>query len=191
MMLVPGETPPMPDPSKDLAAFERWSCRPYAGTVARELGQALPGATVRPVSDLVRGEGRVVGRLNLLMVLLTGAALAAAALGVMSTMVASVVDGTHEIALLRALGATRSGVGGLFAGEILLVAVIGGVLGAFLGFALAQLIGRGAFGVAVPPQPLLVPAAVALAALVCTAGAWFPLRRISAIDPARALRPGA
>ncbi len=191
VLVTPGETPPMPDPAKDLEEFERWACRPYAGTVAFELGQALPGASVRPVEDLVRGEARVVGRLNMLMALLAIAALAAAALGVMSTMVASVVDRTQEIALLRAIGATRAGVGGLFLAEMLLVAAVGGVLGAILGLALAEWIGRGAFGTAVPPQPLLVPAGLLLAVLVCVLGAWLPLRRIASVDPARVLRPGA
>jgi putative ABC transport system permease protein len=191
VLVVPGETPPMPDPARDLAAYEKWACRPYAGTVARELEQSLPGASVRPVADLVRPEGRVVDRLNLLMILLTGAALAAATLGVMSTMVASVVDRTSEIALLRAIGASHASVGALFLGEMALVAALGGVLGAALGFVLAQVIGEGAFGTPVPPQPLLVPAGLVIALVVCVAGAWFPLRRIASIDPARALRPGA
>jgi len=139
----------------------------------------------------VRGEGRLVSRLNLLMILLTGAALAAAVLGVMSTMVASVVDRTPEIALLRALGATTAGVARLFLAEALVIALVGGLLGVGIGFALAQVVGRGTFGTAVEPHPLLVPAGLALAAFVCLTGAWLPLRRASAIDPAPALKAGA
>jgi putative ABC transport system permease protein len=125
------------------------------------------------------------------MLLLTGAALAAAVLGVMSTMVASVVDRTQEIALLRAIGATGAAVGRLFLAEALVVALVGGLLGVGIGFALAQIVGRGAFGTAVAPHPLLVPAGLALAALVCLLGAWVPLRRTAAIDPALALKAGA
>jgi putative ABC transport system permease protein len=190
-LVLPGEAPPMPDPAKDLEGFEKWICRPYAASVGYEIQQAMPGVTARPVAQLVRGEGRLVGRLNLLMLLLTGAALAAAVLGVMSTMVASVVDRTQEIALLRALGASTAAVGRLFLAEALVVALVGGVLGVLLGFGLAQVVGRGAFGTAVEPHPLLLPAGIALAAFVCLVGAWLPLRRTAAIDPALALRAGA
>ncbi len=189
--VIPGEPPPMPDPAKDLEAFERWICRPYALTVSTEIEGAMPGVSARPIAQLVRGETRLVGRLNLLMLLLTAAALVAAVLGVMSTMIASVVDRTGEIALLRALGATAPAVGRLFIAEALVVAAGGGLLGVALGFALAQFIGRGAFGTAVESHPLLLPAGLALAAAVCLAGSWLPLRRLAAIDPARALRPGA
>lgn len=190
-LVIPGDAPPMPNPAKDLEAYERWTCRPYALTVGREIEGAIPGVTARPVAQLVRGEGRLVDRLNLLMLLLTGAALTAAILGVMSTMVASVVDRTGEIALLRAVGASTGNVARLFLGEALVVSVAGGVLGLGLGWALAQLVGRGAFGTEVELQPLLAPAAFALAALVCLAGAWLPLRRAAAIDPAQTLRAGA
>ncbi len=190
-LVLPGEAPPMPDPGKDLAAFELWICRPYAASVGYEIQNTLPGVTARPVAQIVRGEGRLVGRLNLLMLLLTGAALAAAVLGVMSTMVASVVDRTQEVALLRAIGASEASVGRLFLAEALVVALVGGVLGVLLGFALAQVVGRGAFDTAVAPHPLLVPAGLALATVVCLLGAWLPLRRTAAIDPARALRAGA
>lgn len=190
-LVLPGEAPPMPDPAQDLEAFERWTCQPYALTVGLEIEGAMPGVTARPIAQLVRGEGRLVGRLNLLMLLLTGAALTAAVLGVMSTMVASVADRTTEIALLRALGATPASVARLFLGEALVVALLGGACGLVLGWGLAQFIGRGAFGIAVDLEPLLAPAALALAAVVCLAGAWLPLRRAAAIDPAPMLRAGA
>ena len=114
-----------------------------------------------------------------------------AVLGVMSTMIASVVDRNGEIALLRALGASRGDVARLVLGEALAVAFFGGALGVVLGGALARVVGRGAFGTAVDVQPLLAPAALALAALVCLAGAWLPVRKATAIDPAHALRAGA
>jgi len=190
-LVLPGEAPPMPNPGTNLAAYEKWICRPFAASVGVEIESAMPGVSARPVAQLVRGEGRLVGRLNLLMLLLTGAALAAAILGVMSTMVASVVDRTSEIALLRALGATTAGVGRLFLAEALVIALVGGLLGVGIGYGLAQAIGRGTFGTAVEPHPLLVPAGLALAAFVCLAGAWLPLRRTAAIDPARALKAGA
>ncbi len=190
-LVVPGNAPPMPDPARDLAAYERWSCRPYALTVGREIEGAMPGVTAHPIAGLVRGEDRVVGRLNLLFLLLAGAALTAAVLGVTSTMIASVVDRGGEIALLRALGASRGGVARLFLGEALVVSLVGGVLGVGLGALLARLIGQGAFGAAIAIQPPLIPAALVLAAAVCLLGAWMPVRRAGAIDPATTLRAGA
>lgn len=190
-MVLPGDPPPMPDPARDLEAFERWSCRPFAATVGLELESAWPGAEARPVASLVRGEGRLVGRLNLLMLLLTGAALTAAVLGVTSSMVASVVDRTAEIGLLRSLGATRNAVARLFLAEAFAVAIVGGLLGIGLGAGLAQIIGRGAFATPIAPHPLILPVGLVLALGVCAAGAWWPLRKVTAVDPAQTLRPGA
>lgn len=55
------------------------------------------------------------------------------ALGIWNTMMMSVLERTHEIGVLRAMGLTRLGTIGLFVVEALAIAVLGGGLGVALG----------------------------------------------------------
>jgi len=187
-LIKPG-FPPAPDASRDPKGFERWSCTPYVTSVAYELDRGLPGVEARPVRQLVEAEGVIVHRLNLLMLLLTLAALVGAALGVTSTMTAMVVERTPEIALARALGATRAAIGGLLVSEAVLIALAGGLVGGIVGIGLAQIAGRAAFGLSVPFHPLVLPLGLLVALAVAGAGSWAPLRRAWRLSPAEGLRP--
>jgi len=187
-LIKPG-FPPAPDASRDPKAFERWSCTPYVTSVAYELDRGLPGVEARPVRQMVEAEGNIVHRLNLLMLLLTLAALVGAALGVTSTMTASVVERTPEIALARALGATRGAVLRFLVSEALVIALTGGLAGGLLGILLAQIAGRAAFGVKVPFHPLVLPLGLLVACMVAAAGSWAPFRRAAQLSPAQALKP--
>ena len=60
-----------------------------------------------------------------------------------------------------------------------------------LGWPSLDMLARVHFDLVHSPHPLLVPAGLALACAVCLAGAWLPLVRAAAIDPARALKAGA
>lgn len=187
-LIKPG-FPPAPDASRDPKAFERWSCTPYVTSVAYELDRGLPGVEARPVRQMVEAEGQIVHRLNLLMLLLTLAALVGAALGVTSTMTASVVERTPEIALARALGATRGAILRFLVSEALVLALCGGLIGGLLGIGLAQIAGRSAFGVSVPFHPLVLPLGLLVACAVAAAGSWAPFRRAASLSPAQALKP--
>src|SRR5262249_20885128 len=71
----------LPDPARDPQAFERFMCTAYPANVARDLAGGVRGSEVVPLTELVAGEASVVGRLNLLMLLLALAALTASTLG--------------------------------------------------------------------------------------------------------------
>jgi putative ABC transport system permease protein len=137
---------------------------------------------------VLAGEGRVVERLDLLMVLLGLAALTASTLGLLSTTAATVVERRVEIALMRSLGASSRQLGALLFGETLLVAVLGGALGWVVGSVLARLVHGGSFGAGGTIHPLLLPVAVLLAAGVATLGTLGPLRMALRIEPAQVLR---
>jgi putative ABC transport system permease protein len=186
-LIKPG-FPPAPDPARDPEAFERWSCTPYVTSVAHELDRAVPGAEARPVRQIVEAEGRVVHRLNRLLLLLSLAALAGAALGVTSTMAASVVERRSEFSLQRALGASQASLLAPLAVETLALGILGGLAGSALGLGLASLTGRVAFDVSVPPHPLVFPVGLVCAVLVAAVGSWIPLRWALGVAPAEGLR---
>lgn len=129
-------------------------------------------------------------------------ALAVAAIGITNTLVTSVVERTREIGILRAVGATRGQVQGLFVVEGVLLGVVGGGVGlllawglmfpadAWLRYKVAQLtIDEKLVSPSMFAAPTLLWLLTGLFAVAVTAAAaLYPARRAAAIDPITALR---
>jgi putative ABC transport system permease protein len=168
--------------------LERWSCSPYASSIAYSIKQALPGADVRVIRRVAEGEGNVLRRVRTLLWLVTFAALLAAALAVGASSAASVMERRSEIGLMKALGAASGMVGTLLAAEQLLLAFVSGGIGYALGMLLARLLGERIFGAAPEPSLLVFFVILALAAGITFVGSVLPLRRASRYEPAPILR---
>lgn len=168
--------------------YERWYCSPYAESIAAQAEQALPGSRARVVRRIAESEGQILGRVSALFWLITLGALAAAALAIAAMAAANVLERRSEVALMKALGATSSLLAWFFLAEQLAVALASGVVGYGLGTLLARELGRLVFGVASPPQLVLLPVVLAIAAVVAAAGSLVPLGRVARLDPAPILR---
>jgi putative ABC transport system permease protein len=168
--------------------FERWSCSPYVSSIAYSIKQVLRGADVRVVRRVAEGEGQILSRVRMLLWLVTGAALLAAALAVGASSAASVIERRTEIGLMKALGAGSATVGFLLAAEQLLLAFVGGGAGYALGIILARLLGERIFGAAPEPSLIVFLVVLALASGVTVLGSAIPLRRASRYEPAPILR---
>ena len=168
--------------------FERWSCSPYVSSIAYSIKQVLPSADVRVIRRVAEGEGQILTRVRMLLWLVTGATLLAAALAVGASAAASVIDRRTEIGLMKALGAGSGTVGFLLAAEQLLLAFVGGGVGYAIGIVLARLVGERIFGAAPEPSLMVFLVVIALAAGVTILGSALPLRRASQYDPAPILR---
>jgi putative ABC transport system permease protein len=170
------------------AEYDRWFCTPYISSIAFQIQQELPGTDVRVIRRVAEGEGRILTRVQMLLWLVTGAALLAAALAVGASAAASVIERRVEIGLMKALGAGSGMVGFLLAAEQLLLAFMGGGIGYALGIVLARVVGEKIFGAAPEPTLLVFLVVIGLAALVTLLGSAIPLRRASRIEPAPILR---
>ena len=170
------------------AEYDRWFCTPYISSIALQIQQELPGTDVRVIRRVAEGEGQILGRVQMLLWLVTGAALLAAALAVGASSAASVIERRIEIGLMKALGAGSGTVGFLLAAEQLLLAFVGGGVGYALGIVMARLLGERIFGAAPEPSLIVLLVILALAALVTLLGSAIPLRRASRIEPAPILR---
>jgi putative ABC transport system permease protein len=168
--------------------LERWSCSPYVSSIAYSIKQVLPGADVRVIRRVAEGEGQILTRVHMLLWLVTGAALLAAALAVGASSAASVIERRTEIGLMKALGAGSGTVGFLLAAEQLLLAFVGGGIGYALGILLARVVGEKIFGAAPEPSLLILVVIIGLAAGVTLLGSALPLRRASRYEPAPILR---
>ena len=94
----------------------------------------------------------------------------------------------REFALLRLLGTSRKKLGGVIRTETVICSLLGGILGAVLGFAFAQVVSVNVFGSSITFQPLLLPAAVIVSMGVAALSCLQPIKRAVAIDPAIVLK---
>lgn len=170
------------------ADLERWSCSPYASSIAYQIKQVLLGTDVRVIRRVAEGEGSILTRVRALLWLATFSALLAAALAVGASSAASVIERRSEIGLMKAIGAGSGTIGFLLAAEQLLLAFVGGGVGYALGIVLARVVGEKIFGVAPEPSLLVFVIILGLAAGVTLVGSAIPLRRASRYEPAPILR---
>jgi putative ABC transport system permease protein len=187
-LVRPPSTKSAPDPKRDPAGYERHMCTAYPDVVANALANDIAHSEVLPMTEMVSGEGAVVGRLNLLMLLLALAAIVASVLGLLSTSTATVIERSVELGLLRALGATSPQIATLLLAETLIVSLAGGILGFGLGVAGAAAIRGDTFGTSAALSPLLLPLAILIAVAVAIVGTLAPLRMALRLDPAQVLR---
>ena len=170
------------------AEFDRWYCTPYISSIALQIQEELPGTDVRVIRRVAEGEGQILTHVEMLLWLVTLAAMLAAALAVGASSAASVMERQAEIGLMKALGAGSGTVGLLLAAEQLLLAFVGGGIGYALGIVLARLLDERIFGAAPEPTLLVFLVVIGLAAVVTLLGSAIPLRRASRIEPAPILR---
>ncbi len=173
------------------AEQERWMCSPYARSIAYQIEQAWPGAKVRIVRRVEAGEGQVMSKLGLLMLLITLAALAAGALAVGGVMTTAVAESRAEIALMKALGASDGAIGRLYFFEAAMLGLGGGALGFVLGEELAGAVSAHVLGYAAHWKPVLAPLMLLLAIGISLAGCAHALRQAARLEPAFVLRDEA
>jgi putative ABC transport system permease protein len=98
--------------------------------------QELPGAQVATMTEMMGTFLNLIGAVRTLVLAVAVVALTISALAVFNTMLSSVLERTGELAVMRAVGASRSHLFGLLTLEALLLAVcgcLGGLLLALLG----------------------------------------------------------
>jgi putative ABC transport system permease protein len=172
------------DPTKfSPAEFEKWSCTPFASSIAYEIARSVPRSEVRAIRRVAESEGRILTRVGGLMGLIAAMAAIAAALTVTSSLMTGVLERKAEIGLLKAMGATNGIVIGLFLLEATLLGAGGGIAGAVLGAGLARIVSVAVFGSPVALSPLAVPLAIVAAIAITLAGCALPARRIVAFRP--------
>jgi putative ABC transport system permease protein len=132
--------------------------------------------------------GTVLRVLTLGVGALGGISLLVGAVGILTMMTIAVTERTAEIGLLRALGAERTQILGLFLGEAMGLAALGGLAGLVLGMGLGRLL-----VLLVPALPVytswtFVLLAEAMAVAIGLVAGVLPAKRAARLDPVEALR---
>jgi putative ABC transport system permease protein len=168
--------------------YEKWYCTAYPSSVAFQLRQALPEAEARVVSGVTAATAAVLGKLRVVLLALAVVALVGAAVGVTAAMTATVLERRLEAALMVAIGAARRRVVTFFLLEAALLGGLGGLLGGGLGLVAGRLLGAGALGIEVQPEPVLLPFAVLLGLVVAVLASAPPVSRALGRYPAALLK---
>jgi putative ABC transport system permease protein len=116
------------------------------------------------------------------------AALATAALGMLSTLLMTLLERRREIGLWRALGAEERTVTALLLAEGAILGVAGGVAGWIAGQGLGTLLSGAIFGRPLEVSGATLPLALATALAIVLLASWLPVRAAVRRDPVAALR---
>ena len=168
--------------------YDRWYCTPYISSIAHQIEEQMPMAVARPIRRVAENEGRILSQVQLLMLLVSLAAMTTAALMIWSAMASTVLERRSEIAIMKAVGAQNATIAALFGVEVGLQGLVGGALGVALGIVLARRVSLEMFHLPLDLSPLL-PVLVFLAAVAASlAGSAFPMRSALRLEIAPVLK---
>ncbi|MEI6288531.1 MAG: ABC transporter permease [bacterium] len=152
-------------------------------------GDDFSATTVAEAKDMINS---IFGGITLLLVAIAGISLLVGGVGIMNIMYVSVTERTFEIGLRQAVGAKKNQILLQFLWEAVVVTLLGGVIGIFLGVTFSLLVSfiAGQLGYSwdfiLPPQSILI--AFGFSALVGLIFGYYPAWKAARLDPINALR---
>lgn len=156
--------------------------------IAAIIEDNIPDIEVTTVKQVEKATMEILEDINNMMFLITIVALLASALGVMTTMTTSVVERTKEIGMMKAIGAEDSKIAKLFLSEAIIIGIIGGIAGYFIGIILARYIGESVFQSSINPNLIVLPIILGISIGVTILSSLLPIRRALKIEPAEVIR---
>jgi putative ABC transport system permease protein len=150
--------------------------------------------TVQDTAEIARVFGTITGTLTLMLSAIAGISLLVGGVGIMNIMLVSVTERTREIGIRMAVGARSGDILRQFLVEAVLLSMIGGLIGFFLGIGAStgatMLINSVTTGSRWPVVISLEAGAIAFvfSAAVGVFFGYYPARRASRLDPIEALR---
>ena len=155
---------------------------------AEQIRSSAAEVTPRLVKRVTKSEATVLTKLQSLVFLVTAVVLLLTMICVSTTMMAVVTERRKEIGLRKALGASDQSIRVEFLGEGMFLGALGGLLGAGMGFAFAQVVSIQVFGGSITFQPLLLPVTVLVSMIISAVSCLLPIKRAVQIDPALVLK---
>jgi putative ABC transport system permease protein len=145
-----------------------------------------PDFAIRTQAEFRASQEMIYGTLSMLLLCVGGVSLLVGGIGIMNIMLVSVVERTREIGIRMAVGAREHNILMEFLIEAVLLALLGGALGALLALGIITAVAR------LSEWPMrLEPSALVVALVTSTAigvsFGFFPARRAARLDPILAL----
>ncbi len=168
--------------------FEKWYCTPFPSSIAYQLKEVYPKSNVRVVRKFADTEGRVLLRLKSLFLAVMAFTIIISAVSLGNAMVTAIRERKQEIGLMKTLGASSSHIIALFFVEGVLVGVLGGLTGCFLGIALSRFVQNILFHGARELSVALLPMGVGFSLLIAFVGSIFPVLQLARLKPVECLK---
>jgi len=142
--------------------------------------------------QLLEQFGMFITVLNVVLGGIAGISLVVGGIGIMNTMLMSVLERTKEIGIMKALGATNRQVMQFFITEAGLLGLTGGVIGIIIGISVSKIVQYAASSAGVPLKNAVTPdiifGGMAFAITVGILSGLYPAYRAAKLDPVEALR---
>ncbi len=184
-----------PSPPDYILIYAPTGFQNQAGKLAVAALQRIHGSDARyqiqNTSDLLNAFESVLNIIGTGLAAIGGVALVVAGIGIMNIMLVSVTERTREIGIRKAVGASRRDIALQFLMESIVLALLGGGVGAGIGILVtiggAWLLSK-QLGEMLIPYVLIVSLAVGFSILVGVLFGTYPALRAARLDPIEALR---
>lgn len=138
-------------------------------------------------SDIAATANAATSTFTILLAAIASISLLVGGIGIMNMMLTTVTERTREIGLRKAIGAKRADIVLQFLGEALLLTLIGGIIGIFLGWGLATIVGK-MFNLNAGVSLSSVLLACGVSSVIGIVFGFYPAYRASKLNPIEALR---
>jgi putative ABC transport system permease protein len=152
-------------------------------------------ANVITMASIIESIQSVLWIIQMVLLGIAAIALVVASIGIMNTMLTSVMERTHEIGIMKAIGARNFDVMSIFITEGITISLIGGIVGVMLGIVGSRVftsaIGfSGDSGMSLSPVITIENIALAMfvAILVGVMSSLYPARKAAKMSPIEAVR---
>ncbi len=176
------------DAAIDLAEISISTSSGRLNSYLEEISNSGSPVSAKLVKRVTASETTVLSKLQALVFLVSVIVLALTMICVYTTMMAVVSERRSEIGLRKAIGASDSSIIKEFMGEAILLGLIGGLIGSFLGFLFAQLVSVNVFGSYISFRPFLVPITILVSIAITAIACLLPIRSATRVDPALVLK---
>ena len=180
--------------------------------IAKDIEALFPPFKITILVPLtfIKQVDNILNMVQMFLMAIASISLLVAGLGIMNIMTVSVMERTHEIGILKAIGAKSRTVLAMFLSEALLIGLIGGLIGIFTGYGLSYALAyilsnfmqmggqqQGVFQGPEASQRIAITPALSLgwtiigfffSIIVCIIFGWYPARKAAKLDPLQALR---
>jgi len=157
---------------------DTWYCSAYVGSIAYQIQEELSGASAKPLNAISDAESFIVKKIQSLIGITSIICIVVGALAIYSLMSSSIHIRKKEIGLLKALGANNFEIYAIFAGENLILALLGACFGFICSIGLCQIIALNIFGYFINISLLSLILSLVFASLITLLGCFLALKNI-------------